>query len=237
MKLGAILALPLLASATIAQAQAYQCALPQSAPSVRKAVPNGPVRKMPVTNYSLALSWSPEYCRGREGNAADAFQCGKRNGRFGLILHGLWPEGGDGRWPQWCPTQKQPSPQLLRQNMCMTPSAQLLANEWAKHGSCMVNTPEAYFKVSRILWDANARRFPDLDLISRRKDLNARLIREAFTIANPVWKSEMIGVHLNERGWLEEIRLCYGKDFRPSRCTKGQFGAANAAPAKIWKGF
>lgn len=237
MKLAAFLALPLLASATIAQAQAYQCALPTTAPAVRKPVPDGPARTMPVTGYTLALSWSPEYCRGQGGRPGDAFQCGRQSGRFGLILHGLWPEGANGRWPQWCPTRRQASPQVLRQNMCMTPSAQLQAHEWAKHGSCMANTPETYFRVARILWDVNARRFPDLDLLSRRKDLNAGLIREAFVIANPAWQPRMIGVHLNERGWLEEIRLCYGKDFLPARCTKGQYGAADTAPAKVFKGL
>jgi len=232
-----LLGLVLLAGASAANAQAYQCNLPKAAPAVRAPVPDGPVRRMPVTHYTLSLSWSPEYCRGRERNTADAFQCGKRNGRFGLILHGLWPEGGNNRWPQWCPTARQASSTLVRQNMCMTPSAPLLAHEWAKHGSCMVRTPEAYFEVSRILWEANARRFPDLDVLSRRKGLNAGMIREAFVIANPAWKPEMVGLKLNERGWLQEIRLCYGKDFLPTRCTRAQFGPSDSTSAKIFKGL
>lgn len=103
----AFLAMALLGAGSTAHAQAYQCRIPQTLPVIAPPVPDGPVRRMPVTAYTLALSWSPEYCRGRENRPADHFQCSGRNGRFGLVLHGLWPEGGEGRWPQWCPTPRQ----------------------------------------------------------------------------------------------------------------------------------
>jgi ribonuclease T2 len=200
---------------------------------VPNIAPDGPARKMSVTGYTLALSWSPEFCRMAGGT--DTFQCSGRNGRFGIVLHGLWPEGGDGRWPQWCPTPRKPSPELVRQNLCMTPSAQLLAHEWAKHGACMVRKPETYFKVSRILW--NSLTLPDLDRLSRREGLNAGMIREAFAAAFPALKPEMVGLRLNERGWLSEIRLCYGKDFKPTRCTASQFGPRDSVMANIWRGL
>jgi len=188
---------------------------------------------MPVTGYTLALSWSPEFCR--TAGDTSSFQCSGRNGRFGLVLHGLWPEGGNGRWPQWCPALRRPSPDMIRQNLCMTPSARLLAHEWAKHGACMVRKPETYFKVSRILWDSLT--LPDLDRLSRREGLNAGMIREAFAAAFPALKPEMVGLRLNDRGWLSEVRLCYGKDFRPARCTASQFGPRDSAPANIWRGL
>ncbi|OCC23948.1 ribonuclease T [Croceicoccus estronivorus] len=230
-----ILALPVLAAATPALAQAYQCRVPSTLPAVPKIAPDGPVRRIPVEGYSLSLSWSPEYCRGRESRAADAIQCSGRNGRFGLVVHGLWPEGSSGRWPQWCPTPRTPSPALLRQHLCLTPSTRLMAHEWAKHGACMVRHPETYFRIGRILWDSL--RLPDLDRLSRQDGLNAGAIRQAFVDGNPAWKPEQIGVRLNARGWLKEVRLCYGKDFMPARCTPGQFGARNAAKAKIWRGL
>jgi len=230
-----LLALLLLLAAAPANAQAYQCRLPQAPISVPKIVPDGPSRKTPVLGYTLALSWSPEYCRGRAGSAPDRVQCSGRNGRFGLVLHGLWPEGANGRWPQWCPTVRQPSPELLRRHLCMTPSAQLLAHEWAKHGACMVRTPEAYFKVGRILWESLT--LPDLDRLSRREGLNAGMIREAFSAAFPALKPEMVGLTLNDRGWLQEVRICYDKRFLPARCNRSQFGPGNAAPAKIWRGL
>ncbi|OYX62219.1 MAG: ribonuclease T [Sphingomonadales bacterium 32-64-17] len=220
---------------TGALAQAYQCHVPNTSFAVPKPIIDGPVRRMPVTHYTLALSWSPEYCRNRKASAPDRFQCGGKNGRFGLVLHGLWPEGKGGTWPQWCPTNRQVTAQIARQNLCMTPSTALLAHEWAKHGSCMTRRPEAYFKTARILW--NSLTLPDLDRLSRQKALNAGAIRQAMADAFPAFTPDMVGVQLSERGWLEEIHLCYGRNFRPTRCTRAQFGPADAAPAKIWRGL
>lgn len=232
-RLGALLAIVAVASPGTAVAQAYQCRLPQGAVSVPRPVQDGPTRKFPATGYTLALSWSPEYCRG--AGAADRFQCSGGNGRFGLVLHGLWPEGRGSRWPQWCPTRLAPSPALVKQNLCMTPSAALIAHEWAKHGSCMARTPETYFKAARILWASLT--LPDLDLLSKRNDLTAGGIREAMAEAFPAFRPEMVGIRLNERGWLEEIRLCYNRRFRPTRCTPAQFGPGNDTAAKIWRGL
>jgi len=100
-------------TATPALGQAYQCRVPSEPLAVPRIAPDGPARRVPVTGYTLALSWSPEHCRGREKQPGDAMQCSGRNGRFGLVLHGLWPEGGNGRWPQWCPT-----PPHSRPNSC-----------------------------------------------------------------------------------------------------------------------
>jgi ribonuclease T2 len=117
----------------------------------------------------------------------------------------------------------------------MTPSAQLLAHEWAKHGSCMARRPETYFKISRILWQSLA--FPDLDRLSRRKGLNAGMIRESFVVANPSFRPEQVGVDLNDRGWLEGLELCYAKDFMPTRCDRRRFGPPDSTGVKIWRGL
>ena len=218
---------------TIASAQAYQCRKPQTV-SVPAITPDGPQRVTSVTGYTLALSWSPEFCKGRENSRSDAQQCSGRNGRFGLVVHGLWPEGRGG-WPQWCKRTGGLSPTEVRRNLCMTPSAELLARQWAKHGSCMARSPETYFKVMRILWDSL--RLPDYDRLSRLKGLTVGNIRGAFADANPGIAPENIGVELDERGWLEELRICYGKDFRPRACDTRRKGAKDNAPAKIWRGI
>ncbi|MDD3799829.1 MAG: ribonuclease T [Novosphingobium sp.] len=231
----ALLVLPLPASAGPAFAQAYQCRVPSGPIAVPEIAPDGPTRRMPVTGYTLSLSWSPEHCRGRETRPSDAVQCSGRNGRFGLVLHGLWPEGANGRWPQWCPAPRSPSPATVRQHLCMTPSARLMAHEWAKHGACMVRKPETYFRIGSILW--NSLRLPDLDRLSHQDGLDAGAIRQAFADGNPAWKHEHIGIRLNPRGWLREIRLCYGKGFMPARCAPGQYGAHDTVTVKIWRGL
>ncbi len=228
-----LLAALLLALPAAASAQAYQCRAPQVR-SVPPITPDGPRRSLPVTGYTLALSWSPEFCKPRAGQRAHAAQCSGANGSFGLVVHGLWPESGSS-WPQWCTPEAPLTPADIRASMCMMPSERLIARQWAKHGSCMVSNPSAYLKITRILWDSL--RIPDYDRISREEPLTAGRIRAALADANPGIPESAIGVKLSPRGWLEEIRLCYAKTFRPTRCTPSRFGAKDAAPAKIWRGL
>lgn len=234
MRIGTAFGIIALAIPASLQAQAYQCRIPQSVdvPSVRA---DAPTRQVPVTGYTLSLSWSPEFCKYREADARQGAQCSGRNGRFGLIVHGLWPDGRD-IWPQWCPSERKLTPAEASQNMCMMPSASLQARQWAKHGSCMVPQPEVYFRVTRILWESL--RIPDYDYLSRKDDLTAGDIRRAFADANGRhWNPEHVGVKLNSRGWLEELRLCYGKNFLPTACNSRTFGASDETAAKIWRGL
>ena len=184
--------------------------------------------------YVLALSWSPSYCEASaEKGRTPKEQCGGRP--YSFVVHGLWPEGRSGAWPQWCPSARKPSSRDLAANLCMTPSAALLAHEWAKHGACMVSAPDKYFRVTRILW--NSLRWPDFDRISRTEDLTAGQVRRAFADANRYWEPEHVGIVVNERGWLTELRLCYGRDFMPARCDARRFGPPDSAQLKIWRGL
>jgi ribonuclease T2 len=214
-----------------ALAQAYQCVAPERIDPVRPVRPDGPVRKVPVARYVLAASWSPEYCKRARDTAS--MQCSGRDGRFGFVLHGLWPESRSGPPPQWCSLTPRPRPETIRRNLCMTPVPWLLEHEWAKHGSCMAKRPETYFKVSGILW--RSIQWPDADRLSRKRDLTAGDLREAFVMANPGWKRDQIGVEANPRGWLEGLRLCYSRRFRPQRCERDDFGPPDSAPLKIWR--
>ena len=227
------LALAALLSATPLAAQHYQCSIPRSVqvPQIR---PDARPRVLPVSGYTLALSWSPEFCKPRKDQPRQARQCGGRAGMFGLVVHGLWPDSARS-WPQWCPTRRQPQPRELATNMCLSPSAALLARQWAKHGACMARKPATYFKVMRILWEGL--RIPDYDRVSREDGLTAGTIRTRFVDANPGWSREAVGVKLNARGWLQELRLCYDKRFMPTACDRTRYGARDSVPAKIWRGL
>jgi ribonuclease T2 len=214
-------------------AQAYQCTLPGRIEPVRPITPDGPVRRAVVGGYTLAASWSPDYCK--TSGDTRSMQCSGRDGRFGFILHGLWPEAARGAFPQWCRRPTVPPLATLRPHLCMTPSASLLAQEWAKHGTCMAKTPEQYFKVSAILW--RWIRWPDADRLSRREGLTAGDLRRAFVTANPAWRADQVGIDISRNGWLREVRLCYSKRFLPTGCDRRRMGAADTAQLKIWRGL
>ncbi len=217
---------------SIAHAQAYRCVPPERvALPVEAPKPDGPVRRVPIGGYVLAVSWSPEYCRGDTAS----MQCSGRQGRFGFVLHGLWPEARKGPPPQWCSVTPRPSPQTVRAQLCMTPVPHLIEHEWAKHGSCMSKTPERYFAVAGVLWRGLS--WPDADRLSRREDLTAGDLRRAIASRNPGWRPEHIGLLVNERGWLRELRMCYRRDFMPTRCSRFNAGPPDSAPLKIWRGL
>jgi ribonuclease T2 len=218
----------------VARAQAYQCQVPRGPVSVPAVERDGPVRQRPIAGYTLAVTWSPEYCRGRENSTADSRQCSARSGRFGMVVHGLWPEGRGADWPQWCPGPRPTGAELAR-NLCVTPSAELLANEWARHGACMASRPASYFRITRTLW--NSLRWPDFDRLSRKRELTAGELRRAIADANAAWEPDDIGLVVSERGWLRELRLCYGRDFRPRRCDARRFGPPDSAAVSIFRGL
>ncbi|MEO1647233.1 MAG: ribonuclease T [Pseudomonadota bacterium] len=232
-RLRAAVVIGALTVATTANAQAYQCRAP-SISTVPVITPDSQPRNVPTTGYTLALSWSPEFCKPRESSPSHKVQCSGSNGRFGMVVHGLWPQG-QRTWPQWCKQQNPLTPAELRKSMCMMPSARLIARQWAKHGSCMTKKPETYFGVTRVLWESL--RIPEYDRISREDDLTAGRIRRAFAEANPGVPASAVGVKLNQRGWLQELRICYSIRFRPTRCDDRRYGARDAVRAKIWRGL
>ncbi|WP_338467149.1 ribonuclease T [Novosphingobium sp. ZN18A2] len=229
--LGLASALALLPAPAVAQA--WQCRVPPSVNVPRLPRADGPRISTPVTGYVLALSWSPEFCHGR-GNGSDSrLQCSGRIGRFGFILHGLWPEGR-GRDPQWCAAAQGLTERTVRENLCVTPSPRLMAHEWAKHGACMARTPAGYLKAGRVLF--HSMHFPDMARLSRKDGLSAGMVRAALVKETPFLSTDMIRLQVNARGWLEEVQVCYGRDFMPARCPGGT-GPRDSQPVKIWRSF
>lgn len=190
------------------------------------------MRSPPTAGYLLSLSWSPQHCAGVRNprDARDRFQCSGDNGRFGWVLHGLWPEAANPGYPQWCrPAKIVPQP-VLKQHLCMTPSAQLLQHEWAKHGTCMSPNPAAYFKSASILFGAV--RFPDMGRLVA-KPQTAGSIRAAFVAVNKGIRPEMLAVAADDKGWLKEVRFCLGPRMKPQRCASFQRGLADKRTVRV----
>lgn len=229
----ALCALVLLAPQPVL-AQAAWCRIPEKLPDARPEYPRSPrdVRPTPVTNYLLTLSWSPEHCRDKRNQSTS--QCNGNSGRFGFILHGLWPETDGSAYPQWCAPAPALSRKIVRENFCMTPSVDLLQHEWAKHGTCMTSDPDRYFKPARIMYQAI--RYQNMDRMSRDRNLTVGTFRLNFARANPGIRPDMIQIAKSKENWLGEVRICLAKDFKPQRCPAHVRMPSDRSVLKIWRG-
>jgi ribonuclease T2 len=190
-----------------------------------------PRRLLPIASYTLAISWSPQYCASRMTSPRDRIQCDGDAGRFGFTLHGLWPDGPGEKWPQYCtPTRLVPET-VIRDNLCSTPSVQLIQHEWEKHGTCVSPTPAAYFARSAKLY--RALKFPDMAPF-QGKATTVQAFRQAFADANAGMKPDQMRLNVSKDGWLQEVWLCLDKSLNRQTCpTAHQDGASPTALIKI----
>jgi len=225
----AMLALP-----GVATAQARSCTVPAEIATPRPDLPDErePQRLVPIGGYTLAISWSPQFCRTRMHDPKARMQCG--GNRFGFVLHGLWPDGEGKDWPQYCTATDIVPRAVIRASLCSTPSAQLIQHEWAKHGTCMPGeNPASFFRRSTGMYAKL--RYPDMNALSRRA-LTAGQFAAALARANPGMRADMMRITANRQGWLDEVWLCVDRKFAYAACPAHQGGLASDARLKIWRG-
>jgi len=226
-----LLALAALLSSTACAKKAPACEAPANLPRPMLEGPTvkEPRRLLPIGGYTLAMSWTPQHCAGRMTNPRDQLQCDGKTSKFGFTLHGLWPDGEGATWPQYCsPTRLVPD-KVIRENLCTTPSVQLIQHEWEKHGTCMSRTPEDYFAKSRALF--RAIRFPEM-ADYRGKRMTAGTFRAAFAKANEGMRADQIKLRITPGGWLEEVWLCLDKKLGRTACRAAD-GIAADRPIRI----
>jgi len=221
-----------LAPATVAAAD--QCVLPQSIPAARSQSFDWRNTEAKTDYYMLALSWSPEHCAESGTEARSRIQCGLNKFRF--VVHGLWPQSEGARTkedhPRNCRRADPLPPALVRNHLCTVPGVELMQGQWQRHGSCAFSSPEAYFAKIEELWKDF--RQPDLAALVRRSPRpTAGEVREAVVAANGRLglRREHVMVDRTREGWLEEIRLCYDRGFRPKPCAVR--GAPDRAELRI----
>lgn len=181
------------------------------------------VKDEPTAFYMLALTWAPQDCGVNGENPGYAVQC-KAND-FGFVLHGLWPNGAARRHPRYCGPAPAISAATVRKYSCMTPAPVMLQHEWAAHGTCGWDSPEAYFAQAATLWHGLT--LPPMD----QPSLTAGQIRDAFAAANPGVPREGVYIKTAEGSRLEDVRLCYDLTYRPTAC-RG-LGAPDATVVQV----
>lgn len=165
--------------------------------------------------YLLAMAWQPEACRSKAADTSDPSACDSART---WTLHGLWPNSADGRHPRYCRPSQPLTEATVRRNFCMIPSARLQQHEWAAHGVCAWDSPDAYFDRSRELWNAlNKPALPDT--------ITAGALRDAFAAANPGLPRQAVAVATSQDNRLREVRLCHDLAFKPAACAPKTLGA------------
>lgn len=197
-------------------ADAQTCDLPDRLRPARAERPRADeiVADAEVAYYMLAIAWGPYW---RETNRdGRGYPLRPQDRDVGFFLHGLWPNAADGDHPRYCsvtPARAMTEAEV-REHFCMMPSERLLQHEWAAHGTCGWDDPDAYFDQSADMWRALTP--PDLP-----ERTTAGAIRDAFVAANPHIRRDGVYLATTEDDRLREVRLCYDLEFQPAACPRG----------------
>ena len=163
--------------------------------------------------YRLALSWSPGFCRARADKNGEVskrlkFQC--KENQFAWVVHGLWGQVEGARrikdHPRYCEGDlPKVNREVLRDYLCLSPSASLLQGEWEKHGACDFETFRDYYEKTQALFVSLK-----LPTVKQRK----RQLINWLKSHNPQLKNIWIGVVGNE------IHICYDKLWNLISCPR-----------------
>lgn len=162
--------------------------------------------------YLIALSWSPAYCADQGGERNDP-QCAPGR-KFAFVLHGLWPQYANGRWPQFC--TDEPGLKDVKTMLDIMPAPALVRHEWKKHGTCSGLNAEGYFALARKAFESV--RIPSRFQAPKKHLLlaPAEVTRE-FQTANPGLPAEAVSVQCSAN-YLSEVRICVDKNLKPIPC-------------------
>jgi len=165
--------------------------------------------------YVLSLSWSPGFCATAAGRN-DPLQCGPGR-RFAFVLHGLWPQYQQGGWPENCSTETA-DPSLIDSLLPIMPSAELVAHEWQKHGTCSGLSPKDYFEEAADAFHS-IHVPPQYQAPLRQITVSPDQLHQDFVTANPKMGDQGIVVLCTRNGrYLEEVRFCLTQDLEGRPC-------------------
>jgi ribonuclease T2 len=164
--------------------------------------------------YVLSLSWSPEYCAGRNSSPNDT-QCGDGR-RFGFVLHGLWPQFEPRGWPQDCSAGGNLQQETVRSMLDIMPAEGLIRHEWRKHGTCTGLDARGYFALSRRAFEA-VRIPPAFRGPAAQVNTSPAAFKKQLAEANPSWKPDSATLLCSGR-FLQEVRVCLDRDLQPRPC-------------------
>jgi ribonuclease T2 len=194
-----------------------QCVIPGNVPSTRPTKVDYKNKDIAVDYHGLAISWSPQFCNSPAGqNPRNSWQCSEN--RFGFVVHGLWPQSAKARrndeHPRNCKAPEILPATTIKPHLCTMPGAQLIQDEWVKHGTCAWPNAAAYLDQVEALYKNLV--LPDL----RGGMTRAGAIRKIIVDANKSkgLKPEHTQVRVVSGNRFSELMICYDKKFRFTAC-------------------
>jgi ribonuclease T2 len=163
--------------------------------------------------FLLTLSWAPEFCATNASGRSSA-ECDPDK-HMGLVVHGLWPQYDNGKWPESCSTTKPVASATVDHMMPIMPGAGLIQHEWAKHGTCSGLSVQDYFGAIEKLY--NRLQVPaDFKKPASSAHTNAAAIEQKFATANNAPKGAFrVSCPQNE---FSAVEICMSKDLKYQAC-------------------
>ncbi|HWG18060.1 MAG TPA: hypothetical protein VN678_09370 [Acidobacteriaceae bacterium] len=167
--------------------------------------------------YLLNLSWSPEFCFHHRDNP----QCPARPG---FVVHGLWPQNGDGTYPEHCSDVPGPADPSADTDLQPTPS--LVEHEWQAHGTCSGLSADAYFALIRRA-RAKVRIPAAFSGPTQPRSETPDAILDQFTQINTGFPRESFALSCGNN-YLTAIEACFDKNLNPVGCENVRSCRANS---------
>ena len=167
--------------------------------------------------YLLTLSWAPQFCATNPSGRGSA-ECNP-NKHMGLVVHGLWPQDNNGKWPQDCTSTPPVASATVDHMLPMMPGKQLIQHEWEKHGTCSGLSVKDYFGEIEKLYTGlsvpNEFKKPEESAQTSPSDIEA-----AFASANNAPKGAFrVSCPQND---FSAVQICLNKDFQYMACPTTQ---------------
>ncbi|HUN87915.1 MAG TPA: ribonuclease T2 [Terriglobales bacterium] len=165
--------------------------------------------------YLLTLSWAPQFCATNPSGGGTA-ECSPKK-HMGLVVHGLWPQHNDGRWPQNCSTSPPVRSDTVNHMLPIMPGKGLIQHEWSKHGTSSGLSADDYFaaieKVFGRLTVPEQFKRPTVTA-----ETNPRDIESTFATANNAPNAAFRVSCLQNQ--FSALEICLTKDFQYKACPK-----------------
>ncbi|XP_077229049.1 ribonuclease 2-like [Tasmannia lanceolata] len=188
--------------------------------------------------FVLALQWPGTFCQRTHHCCSSNACCRSSLAPTEFTIHGLWPDYNDGTWPSCCSRsyfdikkitsligmleRYWPSLSCSSSSVCHGGKGLFWAHEWEKHGTCsfpVIKDEYSYFStvlnlyfkynVTKVLIDAgyqptNSEKYPLAGIVA--------------TVEKAMGASPLL---VCSRGAIEELHICFYKDFKPRDCVSG----------------